>query len=153
MCGRAKGKSWGINTKIAICMYKTVLQPQTMYASMVLWTIMSKVEAKKLLLSLKSSYMRDAVWSMKTIPTEALEVSVCWTPLDLSVNEAARTVYLSCSFQTVNSLFSLSLYVTETIGNTKNTSDMNTYWSSCKVPIIIAHLLTKNRTGWQRKNP
>jgi hypothetical protein len=110
---------------------------------------MSKVEAKNLLLSLQGSYLRAAVWSMKTTPTEALEVSVCWTALDLSVNEAVRTVYLSRSFHTVNSLFSLSLYVTETTGTTKNTKDMNTHQSSCNVPIIIAHLLTKNQTGWQ----
>jgi hypothetical protein len=77
MCRRAMGKNGGINTKIAVWMYKTVLQPQTMYASMVLSPIMSKVEAKSLLLSLQGSYMRAVVWSMKTKPTEALEVSVC----------------------------------------------------------------------------
>lgn len=124
-----------------------------MYASMVLWPITSKVEAKNLLRSLQGSYLRADVWSIKTTPTEALEVSVCWTPLDLSVNETARTVYLSCYFQTVNSLFSHSLHVTETTGTTKNTIDMKTHRSSCKVPITIAHLLTKNQTGWYSKNP
>jgi len=70
-------KSWGINNKIAVWMYKTVLLPQIMYASMVLWPITSKVEAKNLLRSLQGSYLRADVWSIKTTPTEALEVSVC----------------------------------------------------------------------------
>jgi hypothetical protein len=62
------GKSWGINTRIAIWMHKTVLLPRTMYASMVLCPIMSKVEAKNLLKSLQGSYLRATVWSMKTTP-------------------------------------------------------------------------------------
>jgi len=49
-------------------MYKTVLLPQTMYTSMVLWPIMSKVEAKNLLRSLQGSYLRAYVWSMKQHP-------------------------------------------------------------------------------------
>jgi len=69
------GKSWGINIRSPYgC---TVLLPQTVYASMVLWSIMSKVEAKNLLQSLQGSYLTAAVGSMKTTPTEALEVSVC----------------------------------------------------------------------------
>jgi hypothetical protein len=35
------------------------------------------VEAKNLLQSLQGSYLTAAVGSMKTTPTEALEVSVC----------------------------------------------------------------------------
>jgi hypothetical protein len=46
---RAMGKSWGINPKIAIWMYKTILLPQILYASVVWWPMVSKLEAKNVL--------------------------------------------------------------------------------------------------------
>jgi len=39
---------------------------------------------------LQGSYLRAAVGSMKTTTTEALEVALCSTPLDLAVTRAAR---------------------------------------------------------------
>jgi hypothetical protein len=47
-------------------------------------------EASNLLRSLQGSYLRAAVGSMKTTPTEALEVALCQTPLDLAAIKAAR---------------------------------------------------------------
>jgi hypothetical protein len=43
---RAMGKSWRISPKIAIWMYKAILLPQILYASVVWWPMLSKVEAK-----------------------------------------------------------------------------------------------------------
>jgi len=92
------GKSCGINPNIAMWMYKTVLLPQILYASVVLWCVVSRVEAKNLQQSLQGSYLRTPVGSVKATPTEALEVALCLTPLDLAVIGAARfTAYrLSC---------------------------------------------------------
>jgi len=77
------GKSWGINPKIAIWMYKTILLPQILYASVVWWPMVSKVEAKNVLRSLQGSYLRAAAGSVKT--TEVLEIALWVTPLDLAV--------------------------------------------------------------------
>jgi len=49
---RAMGKTWGINPEIAIRMYKIILVPQILYASMVWWPMVSREEARSLLQSL-----------------------------------------------------------------------------------------------------
>jgi hypothetical protein len=87
----------GINPKIAIWMYQTVL-PQKLYASVVCWPMVSRVEAKNLLQNLQSSYLRAAVGSMKITPIEMMEVSLPLIPLDLAVIGATRfTAYrLNC---------------------------------------------------------
>jgi hypothetical protein len=46
------GKTWGINPEIAISIYKITLVPQILYASMVWWLIVSRVEARSLLQNL-----------------------------------------------------------------------------------------------------
>ena len=60
--------------------------------------MVSRVEIKELLRSLQGNYPRAAVGSMKTTPTEALEVSLYQAPLDLATIEAvALTAYrLKC---------------------------------------------------------
>jgi len=65
--------------KLALWMYKRVLLPQILYDSVVLWRVVSKVEAMNLLWSLQSSYTRAAVGSTEIIPTEVLEVALCLT--------------------------------------------------------------------------
>jgi hypothetical protein len=83
---------------MAMWLYKTVLLPQILYASVVWWCVVSRVEAKNLQQSLQVSYLRPPIGSVKTTPTEALEVTLCLPPLDLAVIGAARyTAYrLSC---------------------------------------------------------
>jgi hypothetical protein len=71
-------------------MYKTVLLPQILYASVVWWLMVSRVEVRNLLQSLQGSYPKVAVGSMKTTPTEVLEVALCLNPLNLAVTGAAR---------------------------------------------------------------
>jgi len=77
-CRRVVGKSCGINPNIAMWIYKTVLLPHILYASVVWWCVVSRVEAK----NLQGSYLRTPVGSVKATPTEALEVALCLTPLD-----------------------------------------------------------------------
>jgi hypothetical protein len=55
------------------------------YASVVSWSMVSRVEAKNLLRSLQDNYPRSAVGSVKTTPTEAPEIALCLTSLYLSV--------------------------------------------------------------------
>jgi hypothetical protein len=59
---------------------------------------MSRVKARNLLRSLKGSYLRAAIRSTKTTPTDVLEVALCETPLGLAAIEAVRlTAYrLKC---------------------------------------------------------
>ena len=76
--------------KVALWMYKTVLLPQILYVSVVWWPMVSRVEARNLLQSLQGSYPRVAVRSMKTAPTEVLQVALCLNPLELAVTGAAR---------------------------------------------------------------
>ncbi|XP_071572363.1 uncharacterized protein [Temnothorax nylanderi] len=98
MCRRAMSKSWGIKASIALWLYRAVLLPRLLYASVIWWPRARKVEAKNLLKSLQGSYLRAAVGAMKTTPTEALEIALCIPPLDLAVEHAARnTAYrLKC---------------------------------------------------------
>ena len=51
--------------------------------------MVSRVKARALLWSLHGGYLTAAVGSMKTTPTEALEVVLCQTSLDLAAIEAA----------------------------------------------------------------
>jgi hypothetical protein len=47
-CRRVMGKSCRINSNIAMWMYKTVLLPQILYASVVCWCVVSRVKAMNL---------------------------------------------------------------------------------------------------------
>ena len=47
-CRRVMGKTCRINPSIARWMYKTVLLPQILYASVVCWCVVSRMEAKNL---------------------------------------------------------------------------------------------------------
>jgi hypothetical protein len=51
--------------------------------------MVSRVEAKKLLQSLQGSHLRATVESMKTTPTETLEVAISFTLLELVFIRAA----------------------------------------------------------------
>jgi len=97
-CRRVVGKSRRINPSIAMWMYKTVLLPQILYASVVWWCVVSGVETKNLQRSLQGSYLRTPIASVKATPTEALEVVLCLTALNLAVIGAARSTAcrLSC---------------------------------------------------------
>ena len=88
VCRRAMGKTWGINPKLALWMYKAILLPKRLYASVVWWPMVSRVETRNLLQSLQGSYLWASVRSMKMTPMEALEVALCQTPLDLAAIEA-----------------------------------------------------------------
>jgi hypothetical protein len=65
VCRRAIRKTWGINPKIALWIYKAILLPK-----------LHRVETRNLLRSLQGNYLRAAVGAMKTTPTEALEVAL-----------------------------------------------------------------------------
>ena len=60
-----------------------------MYAAIVWWPMVSRVEIRNLLRSLQGNYLRAAAGSMKMTPTKALEVALCQAPLDLAAIEAA----------------------------------------------------------------
>ena len=66
-------------------MHRAVLLPKILYASVVCWPMVSRVEAKNLLQSLQGSSLRAAVESVKTTHIEAMEVALCVTPLALAV--------------------------------------------------------------------
>jgi hypothetical protein len=89
VCRRAIGKTWGINSKITLWMYKAILLPKLLYAAVVWWPMVSRVEIRNLLQSLQGKYLRAAVESIKTTHTEALEVALRQAPLDLAAIEAA----------------------------------------------------------------
>ena len=50
--------------------------------------MVNRVGIRKLLLSLQGNYLRAEVGVMKATTTEALEVALCQTPLDLAAIEA-----------------------------------------------------------------
>jgi hypothetical protein len=87
VCRRAIGKTWGINTKIALWMYKAILLPRLLYAAIVWWPTVSKVETRNLLRSLQGNYLKAAVGAVKTTPMEVLEVALYQAPLDLAAIE------------------------------------------------------------------
>ena len=70
-------------------MYKANLLPKLLYAAVVWWPMVNRVEIRKLLRSLQGNYLRAAVGSMKITPMEALEVALCQTPIDLAATGAA----------------------------------------------------------------
>jgi hypothetical protein len=57
-------------------MYKATLLTQILYESMVLWPMVSRVDARSLLPSLQGSYLRAAVESTQTKPTQPLKVTL-----------------------------------------------------------------------------
>jgi hypothetical protein len=75
VCRKAIGKTWGINPNIALWTYKAILLPKLMYAAIVWWPMVSRVEIRNLLRSLQGNYLRAAVGAMKTTPMEALEIA------------------------------------------------------------------------------
>jgi hypothetical protein len=79
-------------------MYKAILLPKLLYAAIVWWPMVRKVETRNLLRSLQGNYLRAVVGAMKTTPTEALEVALYQAPLDLVAIETAElTAYrLKC---------------------------------------------------------
>ena len=92
------GNTWGINSKLALWMYKSVFLPECLYVSVVWWPMVSRMETRDLPRSLQGNYLRAAVGSMKTTPTEVLEVALCQALLDLAAIETAElTAYrLEC---------------------------------------------------------
>jgi len=97
-CRRAMGKTWGIKPSIAMWLYKMVLLPRLMYAAVVWWPRMERVEARNLLKSLQGNYLRAATGTMRSTPTEALQTALCLPPLDQAIVCLARqTAYrLKC---------------------------------------------------------
>jgi hypothetical protein len=83
------GKIWEINSRLALWTYKAILLPKRLYVSVGWWLMVSKVEARNLLQSLQGSYLRATVGSMKTAPTNMLEVALCQTTLNLATFETA----------------------------------------------------------------
>jgi hypothetical protein len=79
-------------------LYKAILLLKLLYAAVVLWPMVSSVETRNLLRSLKGSYPRAAEGSMKTTRTEALEVALCQIPPNLAaIGAAGLTAYrLKC---------------------------------------------------------
>jgi ribonuclease HI len=88
VCRRAIGKTWGINPKIALWMYKAILLLKLIHAATVWWPMVSRVEIRNLLQILQGNYLRAAVGVMKTTPMEALQVALYQAPLDLAATEA-----------------------------------------------------------------
>jgi hypothetical protein len=43
------GKTWGINSKLAAWKYKAILLPKVLYASVVWWPMVSRMETRNLL--------------------------------------------------------------------------------------------------------
>jgi hypothetical protein len=89
VCIRGMGETWGINSRLALWMYKAILLPKLLYVSEVWWPMVSRVEARNLLQSRQGSYLGAAVESIKTTSIEVLDVTLCQTPLDLTAFEAA----------------------------------------------------------------
>ncbi|XP_020297708.1 uncharacterized protein LOC109862160 [Pseudomyrmex gracilis] len=84
------GKSWGIKLNSALWIYKAVLVPRLTYAAVIWWSRVEKIESKNLLKNLQGNYLMAAVGTMRTTPTEALEVALCIPPLRLTVISAAK---------------------------------------------------------------
>jgi hypothetical protein len=61
VCRRTMGKTWRINSKLALWIYKVILLPKFPYASVVWRPMVSRVETRNLLRSLQRSYLRAAV--------------------------------------------------------------------------------------------
>ncbi|XP_020297379.1 uncharacterized protein LOC109861935 [Pseudomyrmex gracilis] len=88
------GKSWGIKLNAALWIYKSVLLPRLTYAAVVWWPRVKMTEARNLLRSLQGNYLRAAARTMRTTPTEALEVALCIPPLSQQiVSTAGLTAY------------------------------------------------------------
>ncbi|XP_020289696.1 uncharacterized protein LOC109857614 [Pseudomyrmex gracilis] len=87
---KAMGKSWGIKLNTALWIYKAVLVLKLTYAAVVWWPRVEKMESKNLLKNLQGNYLRAAVGTMRTTPTETLEVALCIPPLRLTIISATE---------------------------------------------------------------
>jgi len=75
-----------------------VLLPRLTYAAVVWWPRVEKVEVRNLPKSLQSSYLRVAI-AMKSTPIEALEVALCYPPLDQLIACSARLTAYRFKYQ------------------------------------------------------
>jgi hypothetical protein len=61
VCRIAMSKTWGISSRLALCMYSIILLPKLLHASVVWWPIVSRVEARNLLQILQGGYVNPKV--------------------------------------------------------------------------------------------
>jgi hypothetical protein len=58
VCRKAIVKTWCINSKVALRMYNTILLPKLLYALVIWWHMVSRVEAKNLLQYREKSHQK-----------------------------------------------------------------------------------------------
>ena len=93
-CRRLVGKKWGLNPKITLWLYTTVIRPSLTYGSVVWWPRTQLTTVKTKLQSLQRLASVAATGCMRTTPSAALEYLLNLRPLDLVIKEEARAAAL-----------------------------------------------------------
>lgn len=88
-CNSMIGKTWGINPKMVLWLYKTVVIPILTYGSLVWWEAVRKKHLCIKLSKIQRLASLNMTGALRTTPTAALEAILNLTPLDLVVKARA----------------------------------------------------------------
>ena len=95
VCRRALGKTWRINAKMTLWLYKAVIRPLITYAAVVWWPKSNQVTIKKRLDSVQRLACIGTTGAMSTTPTDALNALLDLPSLDSFILGQARI----CSYR------------------------------------------------------
>ena len=90
-CRRACGVTWGLKHRVGPWLYVTIIRPSVTFASLVWWPGCQTASAKKKLSRVQRLACLGTTGAMRTTPTNAMEILICLSPLDLVVQSEARS--------------------------------------------------------------
>lgn len=94
-CQRLFGKTWGLQPKMILWTYLTVIRPMVNYASLVWWPKTLQKTAQTKLQKVQRLACLGVTGAMRTCPTAAMEAMLDLLPLHLHVKkEAAQSAFL-----------------------------------------------------------
>lgn len=88
-CNKMVGKTWGLNPKITLWLYNTVVRPALTYGAIVWWPKTNRKTTVTKLQKFQRTACKAATGCMKSAPTTALEALLGVTPLHLFIKQEA----------------------------------------------------------------
>jgi ribonuclease HI len=96
-CKNMIGKTWGLNPKIMLWMYKMLVRPVISYGALVWWSKTEQPTVQIKLNKIQRIVLMMITRCMKTVPSIALEMLIDMVPLHLWIQqEAIQTNYKNC---------------------------------------------------------
>lgn len=93
-CRRTFGKTWGLNAKILMWIYKSVVRPMFSYGAIIWWHRCKLVSVQNSLSKMQRLALISVTGCMRSTPTIALEAALNIEPLHIYIEEVARLTAL-----------------------------------------------------------